>query len=252
VVGNATSRRILGETLARWGMQVRMEESGPAALDAMREAAGSENPVRLLIVDAGMPGMDGFAVAAEVRRDPRLAGVAIIMLTSTRQPGDGSRCRELGVGACLIKPASQSELRQAVQEAVEGRNCECADSPAPIAELPVAVSRRILLAEDNRVNQTLAVRLLEKQGHKVTVASNGREALAAIARERFDAVLMDVQMPEMDGFEATEAIREREKASGAHLPVIAMTAHAMKSGAVPRAWMAISPSPCAPGSCTRR
>jgi CheY-like chemotaxis protein len=176
--------------------------------------------------------MDGFALIEQIRQLPELTSPTIMMLSSSGHPGDAARCEELGVAAYLLKPIRQSELRQAVAKALGAQDQK---GPVPLitrTSLQDAdgqtISLRVLLAEDNRVNQHLATRLLETRGHHVTVACNGREALAAFERESFDLVLMDVQMPDMDGFEATAVIREREKGSGLHVPVIALTAHAMK------------------------
>jgi CheY-like chemotaxis protein len=176
--------------------------------------------------------MDGFAMIEEIRRKPELATATIMMLTSAGHRGDAARCQELGVAAYLLKPIRQSELREAVARVLGARPHEGAiplvtrfslqDAREPDAYLSV------LLAEDNLVNQRLAVRLLEKRGHRVVVAGTGVEALKALEKERFDLVLMDVQMPEMDGLEATAAIREKEKSTGAHQAVVALTAHAMK------------------------
>ncbi len=229
---NAVNCRILQDTLESWGMRVTAVASARAALEALEQAGDSGPAFRLMITDAHMPDMDGFLLAERVQQNPKLAGVGIILLTSAGQLGDGARCRELGVAAYLTKPVRQAELREVILITL---NRECQDSRSAglitrhaIRERRAAASRRILLAEDNPVNQALAVRLLEKRGHTVVVAANGREALAALENEAFDLVLMDVQMPEMDGFEATAAIRKLEKAVGGHLPIIAMTAHAMK------------------------
>jgi two-component system sensor histidine kinase/response regulator len=179
-----------------------------------------------------MPEMDGFQLAEQIRGHPELAGATVMMLSSSGHPGDVARCRELGIAVSLLKPLKQSELLDAILLAL-GRV-----SPRPGSALaaPPAEWRplRILLAEDNLVNQRFAVRLLEKAGHRVVVAGDGREALALLGVEPpagpppFDLVLMDVQMPEMGGFEATARLRAREKASGGRLPVLALTAHAMK------------------------
>ena len=179
-----------------------------------------------------MPDMDGFAFVEQIRKRPELATATIMMLTSAGHRGDAARCQELGVSAYLLKPIRQSELREAVARVLGAREQDGAiplitrfslqDAREPDAYLSV------LLAEDNLVNQRLVVRLLEKRGHRVVVAGTGLEALQALEKERFDLVLMDVQMPEMDGLEATAAIREKEKNSGLHQPVVALTAHAMK------------------------
>jgi CheY-like chemotaxis protein len=176
-----------------------------------------------------MPEMDGFALAESIKRNPEWGTATIMMLSSAGQRGDAKRCRELGIAAYLTKPVRQAELLDAILTALGTK---------PIKEaLPALVTRHslrenskqlcILLVEDNAVNQKLAARLLEKRGHTVAIAGNGKEALAAVEKQSFDLVFMDVQMPEMDGFEATAAIRGKEKASGNHLPIIAMTAHAM-------------------------
>jgi PAS domain S-box-containing protein len=226
---NATNRQILLKMLTNWHTNPQAVDSGARAIAILTDAQGSGRIFPLILLDAQMPEMDGFALAESIKRNPDWKTAKIMMLSSAGQRGDARRCRELGVAAYLTKPVRQEELLEAILTALGTR---------PTKEtVPVLVTRhslretsahlRILLAEDNAVNQMLAVRLLEKRGHSVTVAGNGKEALAALERQSFDLVLMDVQMPEMDGFEATAAIREKEKTSGNHLPVIAMTAHAM-------------------------
>jgi len=226
---NATNRQILLKMLTNWHTNPSAVESGAKAIIALREAQGLGRIYPLILLDAQMPEMDGFALAETIKRNPDWKSAAIMMLSSAGQRGDAKRCRELGVAAYLTKPVRQTELLDAILTALGTR---------PIKEaVPALVTRhslretgnhlRILLAEDNAVNQVLAVRLLEKRGHTVAVAGNGKEALAALEKQSFDLVFMDVQMPEMDGLEATAAIREKEKASGHHLPIIAMTAHAM-------------------------
>ena len=226
---NVTNRRILADTLAGWHMRPVVAGDVPTALDQLRHAADSNRPFALLLVDANMPGFDGFALIEHVRQKSHFAGI-ILMLTSAGQRGDATRCRELGVAGYLTKPIRQSDLLDAVLQ-VFGRRPEAPDSHPLVTRHSLREerqARRVLLAEDNPVNQTLALRLLEKRGFEVEVAATGRDALKKLGREKFDLVLMDVQMPEMDGFEATAAIREIEKATGDHLPIIAMTAHAMK------------------------
>jgi two-component system, sensor histidine kinase and response regulator len=226
---NVTNRKILSKMLAAWGMQPTAAESGKRAIEFMEEFHRQENNFPLILLDAQMPEMDGFALAEAIKRNPEWRAATIMMLSSAGQRGDAKRCREIGVAAYLTKPVGQDELMKAILNALSGRP-KPETSAAVVTRHSLREKRhqlRILLAEDNAVNQKLAVRLLEKRGHTVTVAGNGREALAALQAGAFDVVLMDVQMPEMDGFEATAAIRELEKASGNHLPVIAMTAHAM-------------------------
>jgi len=225
---NATNRRILQEMLSNWGIRPTLAESGAAALECLKQA---HDPFALILTDVNMPEMDGFTLVEQLRQGRGPAATAkIIMLTSAGQRGDAARCRELGVAAYLTKPVGQSELFDAITRVLGAG--EPGSTPATLITRHSLREEKgklhVLLAEDNAVNQKLAARLLEKHGHSVTVTSNGREALAALDRENFDVVLMDVQMPEMDGFEATAAIRVQERGSGKHLPVIAMTAHAMQ------------------------
>jgi two-component system, sensor histidine kinase and response regulator len=172
--------------------------------------------------------MDGFDVAAEVARRGDLAGLTIMMLTSGGRDGDSARCRELGISTYLSKPVKQSDLFNAMCGALEGKQ-EAAPKrvPAPIASTDQIRRMKVLLAEDNVVNQRVAVGLLQRRGHEVTVVSTGVEALEALKTNPFDVVLMDVQMPVMGGFEATAVIRAAEQQTGRHLRIVAMTAHAM-------------------------
>jgi len=227
---NATNRLILQEMLTKWGMKPMLVEGGREALEALDKARGSGSPFALVLLDAMMPEMDGFTLAERIRQDADLVGAILMMLSSANRREDAARCTELHVSSYLTKPIRQSTLLDAIMTAVgpslspEGR----AASPSRQADGGHARPLRLLLAEDIAVNQRLAVSVLEKRGHQVVVVGNGREALSALDKQSFDAVLMDVQMPEMDGFEATAAIRARESAVGAHTPIIAMTAHAMK------------------------
>jgi two-component system sensor histidine kinase/response regulator len=229
---NRTNRRILEGMLGRWGMKSTLAEDGQQALDQLVDARGKDQPFGLILTDMHMPNMDGFTLIEHIRQRPELATATIMMLTSAGHRGDAARCQELGVSAYLLKPIRQSELREAVARVLGARP---GDGAIPLItrfslhdERDPSASLHVLLAEDNAVNQRLAVRLLEKRGHRVTVAGNGREALAALSKAKFDLVFMDVQMPEMDGLEATGAIREQEKRTGLHQPIIALTAHAMK------------------------
>jgi CheY-like chemotaxis protein len=233
---NPTNLLVLATTLSNWGMRVKAETGARAALAAARAAADAGAPLALVITDAHMPDEDGFDLARQLREEPGGAAPAIVMLTSASQRGDAERCRELGVAAHLGKPVSPWELRQLIgavlgDGAAERRAVAQPEAAGLAGERRAASGRKILLAEDNPVNQVVALRLLEKRGHRVTLAANGREAVAAVGREGFDLVLMDVQMPEMDGFEATAAIRQAEAAAGRHIPIFAMTAHAMKGDA---------------------
>jgi PAS domain S-box-containing protein len=225
---NGTHRRILCEVLENWGMQPFEADSGPVALLRLHLAREQGRKIPLVLLDYQMPGMDGLTVAEQIKRTSGFDGIKIILLTPANMPLDPVRGLEGGIAAYLIKPIKQSELLEVVLGTLGGSQSE----PAALETLtPVAVprkGRRILLAEDNLINQRLVVRLLEKQGYYVKVASNGLEALAAWQQETFDLALMDVQMPEMNGLETTESIRKSELLNGGHLPIIAMTAHAMK------------------------
>src|SRR6267378_531265 len=229
---NRTNRRILEGMLNRWEMKVTCVEGGDEALAQLCAALESGKPYGLVLTDMHMPGMDGFALVERIRRRPELSTATIMMLTSAGHRGDAARCQELGVSAYLLKPIRQSELREAIARVLGAKEQKGAiplitryslqDAREPTGSL------RVLVAEDNLVNQRLVTRLLEKRGHFVVVAGNGREALVALEKESFDLVLMDVQMPVMDGFEATAAIRKREGGKGIRVPVVALTAHAMK------------------------
>ncbi len=228
---NATNRRVLNEMLWNWKMIPTPASSAMEGLIQMSRAAEGGYPFAMVLTDAHMPEMDGFDLVRKIRESSFLAGAVILMLTSGDQRGDLARCRELGVSAYLTKPVSRQELHKAVLLALSGEGASKSD-PAAVLKGPWGVSNavglNILLTEDNLVNQRVALRVLEKAGHHVTLAGNGVEALAQLAAREFDLILMDVQMPEMDGMEATSRIRQTEQRSGAHTPIVAMTAHAMK------------------------
>ncbi|HEV7673316.1 MAG TPA: response regulator [Candidatus Angelobacter sp.] len=228
---NETNRCFLKDLLLSWGLRPTVTANGYEALATLEHAQRSGTRFALVLSDLQMPMMNGFALAERIRQNPELAGATIMMLTSVGERGDRTRCLELGVKAFLTKPIRQSALRQAISSAMSSA-VEQKAQPALIARRSLREAKsnlRILLAEDNAVNQAVAKRLLENMGHAVVIATNGVAALKAVLEmEAFDAALMDVQMPEMDGFEATQAIREAERTSGNHLPIIALTAHAMK------------------------
>jgi signal transduction histidine kinase/DNA-binding response OmpR family regulator len=229
---NATNRSLLGTTLKFWQMRVTLAASAAEALQRLQEAEDQGLRPDLLLVDARMPETDGFALVERLRKEGQLGDCAVVMLTSAGQPGYAARCRELGIAAYLAKPIAQKELLGVILAVLHGQAAKTAEERPltrhSLREVDQSRKLPILLAEDNAVNQLLAVRLLEKHGYSVTVAANGREALAALERESFGVVLMDVQMPEMDGFAATAELRKREKALGdRHQIVIAMTAHAI-------------------------
>jgi PAS domain S-box-containing protein len=229
---NQTNRRILEGMLRRWEMVPVLAEGGEQALTALASAQSDGRAFGLIVTDMHMPKMNGLELVEHIREKPELCTATIMMLTSAGHRGDAERCQKLGVSAYLLKPIRQSELREAIAKVLGAREQEGMIPLVTRYSLSDARDRseilRILVAEDNLVNQRLVVRLLEKRGHRVVVAINGKEALAALEKESFDIVLMDVQMPEMDGFEATAAIREKEKGSGLHQSIVALTAHAMK------------------------
>jgi PAS domain S-box-containing protein len=230
---NRTNRRILEATLKRWEMKAVAVEGGRQALAQLSAAWEARDPFGLILMDMQMPEMDGFGLVERIRERPELSTATIMMLTSAGNRGDAARCRELGVAAYLLKPIRQSELREAIAR-VLGAQAQPGAIPF-VTRQTLADSREggdslnILVAEDNAVNRLLITRMLEKKGHRVVVTTNGRETLAALEKESYDLVLMDVQMPEMDGIEAVMAIRqwEKAKADGSHQPVVALTAHAM-------------------------
>jgi signal transduction histidine kinase/CheY-like chemotaxis protein/integral membrane sensor domain MASE1 len=223
---NATNRLILVEMTRSWGMNTAAAESGEAALAIMRNALAEKKKFRLAIIDGRMPQMDGFALAEHIRQDPQLESAIIMMLTSTEQGEDAARCRQLGISAYIVKPIRKAELLSAILN-ILGRRALHEDKGEGKAKQATS-GLRILLVEDNPVNQTVGLRMLEKMGHRADLARNGQEALERIVEQIFDVVLMDVQMPEMDGLTATQHIRASEKKSGGHLPIIAMTARAMR------------------------
>lgn len=227
---NKTNRFILSEMLSNWHMRPTAVESGKEALQALEKARAAGETFSLVMLDAQMPEMDGFSLAEKIRDNPALAGATVMMLSSSGQTGDAARDRELGIAANLTKPVRQSELYNAILRLVGVPSAENIgrDTHEKDALADTGTRYHVLLAEDNVINQRLAARLLEKQGHRVVIANNGREAVLAYQTQRFDVVMMDVQMPELNGYEATAAIRELERESGAHTPIIAMTAHAMK------------------------
>ncbi len=234
---NPTNRRILKEMLSIWKAKPTAAANAQEALSHLQMASKNGHPFALVLTDAHMPEIDGFELAKTIKTSPHLAQSVVLMLTSGEQRGDLARCRNLGVSEYAVKPIRRAELKSVILKAlgehlddsrIEQRTIEpiatelSAGSPCAVSQL------RILLAEDNIVNQRLALRILEKAGHEVVVTSNGREACATWKRQPFDLILMDVQMPEMDGLEATAAIRRDEAGTNARIPIVAMTAHAMQ------------------------
>jgi two-component system sensor histidine kinase/response regulator len=224
-----TNGRILQAMLLEWGMQPSVAADGHTALALMRRAKGSGKPFAAIILDAIMPEVDGFTLVREIRQEPEIADTPIIMLT-TAGGTVHTKSREMGIEASIMKPIRQSNLLHALRRILgllpQDQNTDQRVTPEPPTRCNEPL--KILLAEDNTINQMVVVRMLEKQGHKVVVAGNGREAIAASDKQQFDLIVMDAQMPELDGFEAAALIREREKATGKHIPILAMTAHALK------------------------
>jgi len=229
---NQTNQRILKGMLTRWEMQSTPVNGGEEALLELFKAFDVDSPYRLVLTDMHMPHMDGFDLVERIRQRPEISAATIMMLTSAGHRGDTERCRALGISAYLLKPIRQTELREAIARVL---GAERRSGAIPLitryslhdARHPSEVLH-VLVAEDNPVNQRLATRLLEKRGHRVVVAANGVQALEMLQAQSFDLVFMDVQMPEMDGLEATSTIRIREKSTGKHQPIIALTAHALK------------------------
>jgi signal transduction histidine kinase/CheY-like chemotaxis protein len=220
---NDANRRVLDATAARWGMTTTTARSATEAIGLLHSAAASGSPFPLVLCDVHMPGEDGFYLAEQFSADRE---TKIILLTSAGQRGDSARCRELGIAGYLTKPVRQSELRAAIAAVLGARSKETTVTRHSVREERTR-GQHILIAEDNAVNQQVIQRLIERQGHTATVVDSGMKAIEALDAGEFDAVLMDVQMPEMDGFEATAEIRRREQLSGKRHTIIAMTAHAM-------------------------
>ncbi len=231
---NNTNRRILEEILRQWRMRPTVVGSGAEALTALQLAAKRNRPFSLVLLDAQMPAMDGFMLVEQIKANSDIAGSTLMMLSSAAQFSDAQRCRDLGVAAYLTKPIKQSELLDAILRLMnppplDSETEASSKAKSRTAELSDSLWQlNILLAEDNPVNQRVAAGILEKRGHAVMAVDNGQQALYALEAQQFDLILMDLQMPEMDGFAATAAIREREAATGGHLPIVAMTARAMK------------------------
>jgi PAS domain S-box-containing protein len=226
---NKTNRLILAEMLTQWGMRPETVDGAEAALTSLWRATAERHPFKLVITDLHMPNVDGCTLFEKIRSIREYSALPVFMLSSSAQGGESARCRQMGVSAYLTKPVRPSELLDAICGALV--TSEQALPLAPAARRSVPEQRlgmKILLAEDNATNRVLATRLLEKHGHTIVLAENGRQAIEVLERQKVDAVLMDLQMPEMDGIEAIHAIREKEETRGGHLPIIALTAHAMK------------------------
>jgi two-component system, sensor histidine kinase and response regulator len=226
---NPMNRRVLEKTLVQGGLEPTTVPDGPAALDALLAAHTGARPYDVTLIDSLMPGMDGFELTEQIRKHTDLAETLVVMLTSVGQRGDARRCADLGIAGYLSKPTRRSELLETIRCALTAK-ARKQPQPALVTRHSLRQNRRhrrILLAEDNPVNQKLALRMLQKAGYTVSVADDGEKALELLTQGDYDLVLMDVQMPRMDGFQATRRIRELERSTGVHIPIVAMTAHAM-------------------------
>jgi two-component system sensor histidine kinase/response regulator len=230
VEDGATSRRVLGELASAWGLKVQEAEGADAAIVILERIRENDLPLPLILLDANLPGHDSFVILEHIKDNPDIAKSVIMMTNSTSSRVDAAPWLKAGIPSQLIKPVRPSELKKLILQTagLAAKPAEPAPPGPKTAAEPFRHTYRILIAEDNLVNQRVAIYMLEKQGHHVTGAMNGAEAIAALEKGNFELILMDVQMPKLDGIKATEMIREREKETGLHLPIIAMTAHAMK------------------------
>jgi len=226
---NDTSRRVLLEILQSWGVAASAVREADQAIAAILDANEQQRPFDVVLIDSTLPDPDGFSLAEQIIRDGKLGAQVVMMLTSTDRPGDIARCEQMGVAAHLSKPLKRSELFNVLMARVQGDLTHVLGTPAD--DRPVAAKLpplQILVAEDSLMGQKLVRGILERHGHSPVIVGTGREVVERWEKEHFDVVLMDVQMPEMDGLEATAAIRQREAGTGRHTPIIAMTAHAMR------------------------
>jgi CheY-like chemotaxis protein len=227
---HATNRAILEAQLTAWGVQASCVVDGVTALARLRAAHAEGQPYDLAILDYQMPGMDGLDLARAIKTDPVLAPIRMILLSSVSQRGQRAAAQQAGITASLTKPVRQSLLYNCLITVIGAAATPTVISPLAHhpAEPPPQMHVRVLVAEDNVINQKVAVRLLEKLGCRIDVAANGQEAVTMLVQFAYDVIFMDCQMPEMDGFAATAAIRQREASTGRHVPIIAMTANAMQ------------------------
>jgi CheY-like chemotaxis protein/HPt (histidine-containing phosphotransfer) domain-containing protein len=230
---NATNRLVLREQLCSWGCLPDDATNGKEALSKLRAAKEAGNPFLVAILDMEMPEMDGATLGREIKRDADLRPTILVLLSSSGRRGDAKRMEEIGFAAYLTKPVKSVQLHDCLALAVGSKSSTPGIPSVPIITRHSVVEARkqkirLLLAEDNITNQKVALKILEKAGYRAEAVSNGKEVLTALEKNPYDLILMDVQMPEMDGFETTAAIRHKEKEKGGYLPIVAMTAHAMK------------------------
>ncbi len=231
---NATNRQVLKHQLGSWGMHYEEVNSGEQALEKLAAAADRNEQFHLAVLDLMMPGMDGFELARKIKADPKLAGIQLVMLTSFGARGDAAIARDVGIAAYLTKPVRQSQLFDYLAKVISTSSAakgKSSSSPVitkhSVKEAKITSSKRLLLAEDNIVNQKVALRQLQKLGYRADAVANGREAVELLTRISYDLVLMDCQMPEMAGYEATAAIR-RSEGTSKHTWIVAMTANALE------------------------
>jgi CheY-like chemotaxis protein len=225
---NSTSLHILEELTRQWGMRSATANSGPEAMQLLRIAQREADPFHLVVSDVNMPGMDGYQLTSRIRSDARLRGIQVVLLTSGEHPEDVSTCGQLKVAAHLMKPVKQSELFEAIVRALAAPFSGIQESEVVLNAASTCGPLRVLLAEDSLVNQKLAIGLLEKAGHHVEVVEDGEQVVERFQSDHFDVILMDIQMPRLDGLQATAAIRELEAGRDTRVPIVAMTAHALK------------------------
>jgi CheY-like chemotaxis protein len=227
---NATNRKFLQDLLHNWNMESELASDADAAMTALQRSRTEQRPFSVVLLDAQMPGEDGFMLTERIKTKPEHARTPLIMLTSAGQRGDAARCKELGINAYLTKPVNAWELFRAIRSVLGAAASDTQESPPLLTHYNIQESRRplsILVAEDNLVNQRMVKRMLDKMGHHVDLVSTGKAALDAWERKRdYDLILMDIEMPEMDGFEATSRIRDKESETGSHTPIVALSAHA--------------------------